>query len=351
MTGLLRGPALWVTERRLVRRLITEHRFGRQFALRFVAGDNLEAGMRAARALHEQGIRSMLDHLGENVASPEQASNAADAYIHALKGIREVPEVDCDISVKLTQLGLDISMDTCVENMERVLEAAGGVGTSIQVMIDMEAHEYVDRTLDVYLALRDQYSNIGVCVQAYLYRTAADVLRIAGPQAIIRVAKGSYLEAPDVAMRSRSDVRRSFARLTATLLASGSVVHLATHDERLIEGARGFIRARNIPTGQYEFQMLYGIRRDLQAELVGDGEPVRVYIPYGTQWYPYLTRRMAERPANVWFFLSNALRRRGVQGGSSNERSEADADPLALRGSVEDGAPRRRQRRRQRRQP
>jgi len=314
MTGVLRGPSLWVTERRVVRRLITEHRLGRQFALRFVAGDNLEAGLRAARALHEQGIRSMLDHLGENVASPSQASNAADSYIHALKGIRGVSEIDCDISVKLTQLGLDSSMDTCQENMERVLEAANGVGSSIQVMIDMEAHEYVDRTLDVYLALRKRYSNVGVCVQAYLYRTAADVHRIAGPEAIVRVAKGSYLELPEIAMWSRREVRRNFARLSATLLARGSLVHLATHDERLIQEARRFIRARNIPMGAYEFQMLYGIRRDLQSQLVREGEPVRVYIPYGTQWYPYLTRRMAERPANVWFFLSNALRGLGGQG-------------------------------------
>jgi proline dehydrogenase len=308
MTGLLRGPMLWLTERPLVRRLVTERRFGRQFALRFVAGDNLEAGMRAAEELHRHGIRSMLDHLGENVASPAQASNAADAYIHALKRIREAPEVDCDISVKLTQLGLDSSMDTCLENMERVLEAANGIDTSIQVMIDMEAYEYVDRTLDVYMGLRERFPSIGVCLQSYLFRTADDARRIAGPNAIVRVAKGSYLEPPEVAMRSRRDVRSSFARLTATLLASGSMVHLATHDQRLIEGARQFIRSRGIPKGRCEYQMLYGIRRDLQAELVRQGEPVRVYIPYGTQWYPYLTRRMAERPANVWFFLSNALR-------------------------------------------
>jgi proline dehydrogenase len=311
MTGLLRGPILWFTERRLVRRLITEHRFGRQFALRFVAGDNLDAGMRAAEALHRQGIRSMLDHLGENVASPGQASNAADAYIHALKRIREVPEVDCDISVKLTQLGLDSSTETCLENMERVLEAANGIGSSIQVMIDMEAHAYVDRTLDVYMALRERYSNIGVCVQSYLYRSSEDVHRIAGPRAVVRVCKGSYLEPPGVAMRSRRDVRTNFARLTATLLASGSVVHVATHDEGLVQDAGRFIRSRGIPKERYEYQMLYGIRRDLQADLVRQGEPIRVYIPYGTQWYPYLTRRMAERPANVWFFLSNAMRRSG----------------------------------------
>lgn len=309
MTTLLRGPIIWVTERRLVKRIATRHRFGRHFALRFVAGDNLEAGMRAAQTLQQQGIRSMLDHLGENVESPGQAAGAADAYIQALKRIREVPEAGCDISVKLTQLGLDASTELCMENMERVLEAANGVGSSIQVMIDMESYEYVDRTLDVYMAFRSRYQNIGVCVQSYLYRTAEDVHRIAGPQAIVRVAKGSYLEPPDVAMRSRTEVRRNFALLSATLLASGAVVHLATHDERLIEGAKRFIRTRSISTGRYEFQMLYGIRRDLQAVLVREGEPVRVYIPYGTQWYPYLTRRLAERPANVWFFLSNALRR------------------------------------------
>jgi proline dehydrogenase len=299
---------LWLTERPLVRRLITEHRLGRQFAFQFVAGDNLDAGMKAARVLHEQGIRSMLDHLGENVKSAAQASDAADSYIHALKRIREDPEVDCNISVKLTQLGLDASTELCLENMQRVLDAANGVGNPILVMIDMEAYQYVDRTLDVYLALRDSYPNVGVCVQAYLYRTADDLRRIAGPEAIVRVAKGSYLESPDIAMRSRREVRANFARLTATLLASGGVAHLATHDQRLIEGARAFIRGRGIRMDRYEFQMLYGIRRDVQADLVRAGAPVRVYIPYGTQWYPYLTRRMAERPANLWFFLSNAMR-------------------------------------------
>jgi proline dehydrogenase len=310
LSNALRGSMLWFTERPWVRRLVTQHRLGHLVADRFVAGDSLDEGMRAARSLHEQGIRAMLDHLGENVESPAQAGEAADAYIRALKRIEETPDVDCNISVKLTQLGLDASTDLCMENMERVLQAAArpnGEG-SVLVMIDMEARQHVDATLDVYLALRDRYPNVGVALQCYLYRTADDVRRVAGPSAIVRMVKGAYFEPPEVAYQGRAEIRREFARLTATLLAAGSVVHVATHDPVLIEGAQRFVRARSISNTRYEFEMLYGIRRDLQASLVREGEPVRVYIPYGTSWYPYLTRRMAERPANLWFFVSNFLR-------------------------------------------
>ena len=292
-----------------MRKLMTEHPLGRRLAGRFVAGDTLEDGMAAARALDRQGIAAMLDHLGENVSSAAQASEAADTYIRALKRIEEYPEIDCNISVKLTQLGLDTSAELCLENMERVLQAASGPERATLVMIDMESREYVDRTLDVYLELRQRFPNVGVAIQSYLYRTADDVRRIAGPEAIVRVTKGAYLEPPEVAFRSRADVRANYARLTATLLLSGAAVHVATHDPRLVEGAAAFIRERSIPPDRYEFQMLYGIRRDLQAGLVRDSQPVRVYIPYGTSWYPYLTRRLAERPANVWFFVSNAIRR------------------------------------------
>lgn len=311
MTTVLRGPILWVTERQAVRVLIQQTSLGRRVAGRFVAGDTLEDGMDAALQLHGRGISAMLDHLGENVASPAQAAAAADVYIRALKRIRESPDLDTNISVKLTQLGLDVSYDLCVENMERVLQVAAERDPPILVMIDMEASPYVDRTLEAYLTLRDRFPRMGVCLQAYLHRTADDARRIRGPQAIVRMAKGAYLEPPDVAIRSRADVRRNFARVAATILADGGVVHFATHDERLVAGAKRFVRTRSISRTRYEFQMLYGVRRDLQAELVADGEPVRVYVPYGTQWYPYLTRRLAERPANVWFFLSNLLRRGG----------------------------------------
>jgi proline dehydrogenase len=311
MTTVLRRPILWITERSAVQGLIQQTSLGQRVAGRFVAGDTLEDGMNAARELHARGIAAMLDHLGENVESPAQAAAAADGYIGALKRIREWPELDTNISVKLTQLGLDVSNDLCLENMERVLQVAAERDPPILVMIDMEASQYVDRTLDAYLALRDRFPAMGVCLQAYLHRTAGDAQRIGGPKAIVRMAKGAYLEPPEVAMRTRAEVRRSFARVAATLLVGGGVVHLATHDEGLVAGAKRFVRTRSISRARYEFQMLYGVRRDLQADLVAEGEPVRVYVPYGTQWYPYLTRRLAERPANVWFFLSNLLRRGG----------------------------------------
>ena len=294
-----------------MRRLTTVHPLGRTLAGRFVAGDTLEDGMTVARSLGPQGIASMLDHLGEEVESPGQAAEAADAYVRALKRIAEEPELDCNISVKLTQLGLKASRDLCVENLERVLQAATGRDRRTLVMIDMEAHQYVEPTLEMYLSVRDKYANVGVCLQAYLFRSQDDCTRIGGPGANIRMAKGAYLEPPEVAYQSRREVRRSFARLTATLLLAGSTVHLATHDRQLIEGAKAFVRTRSISRSRYEFQMLYGVRRDLQADLARQGEPVRVYIPYGTRWYPYLTRRLAERPANLWFFASNLFRRGG----------------------------------------
>ncbi len=306
--SLLRAPSLWVTERPWVRGLITTTLVGRRIAARFVAGETLEAGIAAARRLNARGIAAMLDHLGENVSSPSQAGEATDAYVRALKRIQETPELECNISVKLTQLGLDASFDLCLENLERVLQAASGPRGPVLVMIDMEASRYVDRTLEAYLRLREQYPNVGICLQAYLHRTSRDAREIAGPRAIVRLCKGAYLEPPEIAYLRRADVRRSFARLAATLLVQGSQVHLATHDGRLIEGARRFVRRRGVPRRRYEFQALYGIRRELQLSLAREGERVRVYVPYGTEWYPYLTRRLAERPANLWFFLSNLLR-------------------------------------------
>ena len=296
---------LWLTGQRWFRSLITEHRIGRLVALRFVAGETLEECMRAARQLDRHGIATMLDHLGENVTTAEQAAGAADAYVMALKRVHEADDIDANISVKLTQLGLDVSYEVCMENAERVLSAAAERRTL--VMIDMESHEYVDRTLRAHSELKARFTHVGLAVQSCLYRTADDVMHLP-ERSIVRLVKGAYLEPPDLAFPRREDVDRSFVRLFATLMSRGHTVHLATHDPRLTEGARRFVERRGIDGARLEYQFLYGIRRDIQQDLARRGYPVRVYVPYGIEWYPYLTRRMAERPANMWFFASNFIR-------------------------------------------
>ncbi|MGH2724236.1 MAG: proline dehydrogenase family protein [Actinomycetota bacterium] len=302
----LRAPVLWLVERPVARRLVTQGSLGRRVALRFVAGERLEDGLRVARELNAAGIGGMLDHLGENVTSVEQASAVADHYALALKRIHEEDGLDCNISIKLTQLGLDLSLDLCLENTDRVLATADAGGT--EVMIDMEGHEYVTPTLEALRRLRHRHDRVGVALQSYLYRTAEDVFAL--PEGTpVRLVKGAYLEPPTVAYPRRRDVDRSFARLFATLVSRGHEVHVATHDPGLLDGAVRYVERRGIPWDRVELQMLYGIRWDLQQRHAAQGRPVRTYIPYGEQWYPYLTRRMAERPANLWFFASNLLRR------------------------------------------
>jgi proline dehydrogenase len=308
MNNLFRAFILWLTGLARMRRLVVESRLGQGVAQRFVAGSLLDQGMAAAESLAGEGIGAMLDHLGENVDTAAQASAATDQYIGALKRIRSRPDLGANIAVKLTQLGLDVSTELAAENMDRVLAEASYGGPPILIMIDMESHEYVDRTLQIYLALRERHDNVGVAIQSYLRRTAADVESIGGPKAIVRMVKGAYLEPSDVAFRRMGDIRASFARLSVALWKSGATVHVATHDRRVISGAKAHLHGVGVPRDRYEFQMLFGIRRDVQGRLRTEGEPVRVYVPYGTQWYPYLTRRLAERPANIWFFASNLLR-------------------------------------------
>jgi proline dehydrogenase len=303
----LRAAVLWTTGLGAVRRLVTRSSLGRRVAHRFVAGERLEEGIAAARSLGRRGIAAMLDHLGENVASEAQASAAADGYVLALKRIRESEGLDCNIAVKLTQLGLDLSIDVCLENTERVLAAAEPSG--ILVMIDMESSEYVDRTLEVLRRLRARHEGLGVAIQSALRRTSQDVFAL--PEGSpIRLVKGAYLEPPSIAYPSRADVDRAFARLFATLVARGHPVHVATHDPRLLAGACR-VAERRAAIDRIELQMLLGIREDLQRSYAARGYPVRAYVPYGAEWYPYLTRRLAERPANVWFFVSNLVRRAG----------------------------------------
>ena len=213
------------------------------------------------------------------------------------------PSLDVSISVKLTQLGLDFSNELAIANLERVVDAADGR----VVMVDMESSAYVDRTLRVFHAVRARTDRLGIALQSSLHRTPRDVDELPAGS-IVRMVKGAYLEPPEVAISDRRGVDRAFATLTATCLARGHTVHVATHDPELLEGTRAYVERAGVPWARVELQFLLGVRRDLQTRYAEEGYPVRVYVPYGGEWYPYLTRRLAERPANMWFFLSNLAR-------------------------------------------
>lgn len=305
LSNLLRPAVLRVSGGRTVRRLVTGTRPGRAVASRFVAGETLAEAMAVARELDRRRVASMLDHLGENVETPVQALAARAAYLAALAAIAGEPTLDVAISVKLTQLGLDDSVQGCSSNLQPILDAAEGAG--VLVMIDMESHAYVDATLEVVAKAHERYPRVGVAIQSYLRRSEQDVFAL--PEGCrVRLVKGAYLEPPDVVYVHKKDVDATYARLFTTLLARGHAIDVATHDPRLIDGVIERVEGVEHAWSRVEFQMLYGVRRDLQAKLAGQGYPVRVYIPYGSEWYPYLTRRMAERPANLWFFLSNLVR-------------------------------------------
>ena len=304
-TRLLRPAVLRVTSLPIVRRLVTETRPGRGVAGRFVAGETLAEAMVVARDLDRWRITSMLNHLGENAVTPQQQLGARAAYLSAIDEIAQNPTLDAAVSVKLTQLGLDGSVDTCWANLEPVLAAADQHG--LVAMMDMESHPYVDPTLEILHRAHTRWPRVGVCLQAYLRRTERDVFDLP-PGCRIRLTKGAYLEPPHVVRENKREVDRAFQHLFMTLWARGHSIDVATHDPALIEGIRTRVDASGEGWSRVEFQMMYGVRRDLQKGLAAQGYPVRVYIPYGTEWYPYLTRRLAERPANAWFFLSNLVR-------------------------------------------
>ncbi len=280
-------------------------------ASRFVAGEALEDGLRAIRELEALGIRGILDHLGENVESAADATRAAEDYLLALDRLASLG-LRAHLAVKLTHLGLDISDALCEENLRRVVERAAQVGTVVE--IDMESSAYTERTLRLYRRLAPTHPNTRIAIQAYLYRSAEDIERLLQEGiARIRLCKGAYQEPPHIAYPRKRDVDANYIRLMERLLsaearAHGAFIAIATHDERIIRHALQRIAEWEVPRDAFEFQMLYGIRRDLQMALARQGFTVRVYVPYGTEWYPYFMRRLGERPANVWFVMRNLLR-------------------------------------------
>jgi proline dehydrogenase len=307
---LFHDLVLAITSNPAVTRLITSAPVFRRLARRFVAGDTLDDAIKAIGDLRGLGLLCSLDHLGESVTDPGMARRAAADYVAALDRVTQAG-LQTHVSVKLTQLGLDLDRNLCVENVKSILTKARNVGSFVR--IDMEGSAYTECTLGVYRELRAGFDNVGVVIQAYLLRSQADVEALAVSGANIRLCKGAYKEPASVAFPRKADVDASFTRLLQVFfhpdsLSAGAHVAVATHDERIVTWTRQYASAHRIPASAFEFQMLFGIRRDLQQSLASQGYPVRVYVPYGTQWYPYFSRRLAERPANLLFTMRNLFR-------------------------------------------
>jgi proline dehydrogenase len=304
---MLRASLLWLSERQRLNRFVHRNRLASRFASRFVAGETVDTAMAALRAFGVAGISASLDLLGESVHKPDEARAARDVYLQLLDRIHAVG-AEANVSVKLTQMGLDIDERLCVENLRAIIGRARTLGSFVR--LDMEGSPHTQRTLDLFTGtLYPEFGNAtGVVLQSYLHRTGDDVDAMIALGARVRLCKGAYQEPPDVAFPDKRDVDANYVACMERLLDRGNYPGLATHDERLITHARAFARGRGIEPSRFEFQMLYGVRRDLQRDLRAAGYNLRVYVPFGSQWYPYLMRRLAERPANIGFILGNVIK-------------------------------------------
>jgi len=308
--SLLRTLFLALSRSRTLQQAMVSLGPARSMARRFVAGERLEEAITAVEGLNGQGLLATLDHLGENVTSETEARDAAHELLDLLAAI-DASGLRAGVSVKLTQLGLDLNPALAAESVEQIVARAAEAGRFVR--IDMESHEYVQPTLDLFEGLWGRYRNVGVVIQSYLYRSAGDVARLVELGASVRLVKGAYDEPPEVAYPDKADTDASYVRLMEQLFseeaqASGVYPAIATHDTVLIDWAKDHAQQHGIPPERFEFQMLYGIRTGLQRQLAAEGYRVRAYVPYGEQWYPYLMRRLAERPANLLFLLRNLFR-------------------------------------------
>ena len=304
---MLRASLLWLSEQPRIFRFIRGNGLARRFAARFVAGETVDSGVAALKALNAAGITASLDVLGESVHNADEAHAARDTYVETLDRIK-VARADANVSVKLTQRGLDIDETLCVENMRAIIARAKTYESFVR--IDMEQSDYTERTLQLFKrTLQPEFGNaVGVVLQSYLRRTEQDIDQMIALGARVRLCKGAYQEPATVAFPDKRDVDDTYVRCMERLMLRGNYPGIATHDARIIGHAKVFARDKGILPARFEFQMLYGVRRDLQHALRREGYNVRVYVPFGTQWYPYLMRRLAERPANVAFLLGNVLR-------------------------------------------
>lgn len=309
----LRLLLIYFSKAAWARQMVGRHGLAWRVAGRFVAGETLDEAIQVTQALNERGLLVTLDYLGESVTDEALATAARDEILHALDRIHQAG-IQGNVSVKLSQLGVKINPDLARQNLRLIVERARQHSSFVR--IDMEESSQVDTTLRIYRTIRDEYGlpNVGVVIQAYLFRSEKDVERLMEEGASVRLCKGAYAEHPDVAFPDKADTDANYVRLIHLMLSDparqkGVRLAVASHDEKMINATIAYAHKHHIPVKEFEFQMLHGIRRDLQESLVERGYRVRTYVPYGTAWYPYFVRRLAERPANLWFFVSNFLRR------------------------------------------
>ena len=307
---MLRATFIALSESRWMRGVAERSRIGQRVSTRFVAGKEVSDAIRAAAAMNKIGANVSIDNLGENVTNADEARASAQLYHHLLDEIA-ANKLNANVSVKLTHMGLDVDQTMAYDIVRSLVAKAASMTPKNFIRVDMEGSPYTQRTLDFVHELHRAPGNagcVGAVIQSYMRRAQADVEQLLSERIRIRLCKGAYKEPADIAFQQKSEVDASYVKLMKILMKSGVYHGLATHDEAIIKEAKAFATRENIPRNAFEFQMLHGIRRDLQQSLVKDGWQVRVYIPFGTEWYPYFMRRLAERPANVLFIAKNLLR-------------------------------------------
>ncbi|HEY0096692.1 MAG TPA: proline dehydrogenase family protein [Archangium sp.] len=306
-TQLSRSALMFLSRREGLKDVATSVPALRRIARRFIAGETLEEAVSTVKELNTRGLTVSFDHLNEAVRNPDETRDEVREYQRLLARIDQL-DVRGNVSLKLTQCGLLFDKELALRNAREVVADAKRRGSFVRV--DMEHGEVTQATLDVVRALHREFGepHVGAVLQSYLYRTEDDARALCAERIRIRLCKGAYLEGPDIAFQDKKDVDENFLRVMRILLDSGLYHGIATHDERMIEETLAYARKKGLPRGAFEFQMLYGIRRDLQERLAAEGHPVRVYVPYGKHWYPYFMRRLAERPANVWFVMKNLMK-------------------------------------------
>lgn len=302
---MLRNGFLWLSKNKLVRGWVESSAGVRRLTSRFIAGLTLDDGVQVAAMLATQGIQTALDHLGENVETADEAKSASKAAEKALLNLSEM-SIGGTIAIKLTQFGLDLSVEECVANIEPLVKLAKRYGTRVEV--DMESTAYTERTLQIVERMQQRHGCVRAVIQAYLHRSEQDVRNLNSLRIPVRLCKGAYKESPELAIADKKGVDQAYVQLMRLLLKEGTDPAIATHDEQIIQMTTAYASEIGLAASRFEFEMLLGVRRDLQQKLRKQGYRLRLYVPYGEAWYPYFMRRLAERPANVWFLARNMIR-------------------------------------------